>query len=414
MIGLASSQGGLVDHVRYSPYGVPTRLNPADVADDAGNPLSSSSGVNNGLNEGDYNFFFNEYFNNNPALDIGSAAGEIFPGGDGVVDSGDYNLFFNEFFVSYARGQLTADGVANRLGYAGYEFDPVLIGSGSGAAASDPTCFYHVRHRVYDSQNGRWTRRDPLGYVDGMGLYEYCRSKSIRYFDGFGLASQPVLIPYGSPRHLYPDQDFKQSPTQLAKCYDWCDQKYPSKSGDYNNANCKASCHSLMPGRESMNCYDMCTMLCKNADGTVNEKCRVLCLEPCSLGRKWDSDCNARLDSCLTANDAAAFRCLDSNSTARKIITTGGGVVVGLCTAKLHWGVGLVVGGACSWELDSIADDIWGRCEQRRLNGEAHCKHMYRVCTGWDGPDSYPVYPYPSLNPKDPTDRTDPNRLPLF
>ncbi len=187
VIGLASSQGGLVDHVRYSPYGVPTRLNPVDIADDAGNALSSSSGANGGVNEGDYNFFFNEYINGNPALDIASAAGEIFPGGDGVVDSGDYNLFFNEFFVTYARGQLTADSVANRLGYAGYEFDPVLIGSGSGAAASDPTCFYHVRHRVYDSQNGRWTRRDPLGYVDGMGLYEYCRSQPIRFTDSSGL-----------------------------------------------------------------------------------------------------------------------------------------------------------------------------------------------------------------------------------
>lgn len=189
VIGLASSQGGLVDHVRYSPYGVPTRVNPVDIADDAGNALSSSSGANGGVNEGDYNSFMNEFLSNGAGAgaDIASAAGEIFPGGDGVVDSGDYTLFFNEYFVTYARGQLTADSVANRLGYAGYEFDPVLIGSGSGAAASDPTCFYHVRHRVYDSQNGRWTRRDPLGYVDGMGLYEYCRSQSTYRSDPYGL-----------------------------------------------------------------------------------------------------------------------------------------------------------------------------------------------------------------------------------
>jgi len=46
---------------------------------------------------------------------------------------------------------------------------------------------YHVRNRVYDAENGRWTRRDPLGYVDGMGLYEYCRSGPKERLDAMGL-----------------------------------------------------------------------------------------------------------------------------------------------------------------------------------------------------------------------------------
>jgi len=46
---------------------------------------------------------------------------------------------------------------------------------------------YHVRNRVYDAENGRWTRRDPLGYVDGMGLYEYCRSWAVEARDPYGL-----------------------------------------------------------------------------------------------------------------------------------------------------------------------------------------------------------------------------------
>ncbi len=204
VIGLASSQGGLVDHVRYSPYGVPTRVNPADIADDAGNALSSSSGANGGVTEGDYNYFMNEFLSNGAGADIASGAGEIFPGGDGAVNEGDYILFFNEYFVTYARGQLTADAVANRLGYAGYEFDPVLIGSGSGAAASDPTCFYHVRHRVYDSQNGRWTRRDPLGYVDGMGLYEYCRGMTFVLSDASGLWTPTPMLPGGPSPTMSP------------------------------------------------------------------------------------------------------------------------------------------------------------------------------------------------------------------
>jgi hypothetical protein len=45
-----------------------------------------------------------------------------------------------------------------------------------------------VRHRVYDPELGRWTRRDPIGYVDGMGLYENVGSGVIGRIDSNGLA----------------------------------------------------------------------------------------------------------------------------------------------------------------------------------------------------------------------------------
>lgn len=51
---------------------------------------------------------------------------------------------------------------------------------------------------VYLPEIGRWTRRDPLGYVDGMGLYEYCSSHVIDARDGLGLvwyAIQPQPAP---------------------------------------------------------------------------------------------------------------------------------------------------------------------------------------------------------------------------
>lgn len=47
----------------------------------------------------------------------------------------------------------------------------------------------HVRHRVYWAEIGRWTRRDPLGYVDGLSLYLYVRAQSIRLTDPLGLRS---------------------------------------------------------------------------------------------------------------------------------------------------------------------------------------------------------------------------------
>ncbi|CAN5793673.1 hypothetical protein BH11PLA1_BH11PLA1_23440 [soil metagenome] len=87
--------------------GVVTRCQPADIADDAGNPLPSA-GPNNGVNEGDYNAFFNNFFTNqavgSPA-DIASDDGTPLPpfGPAGLpnngVNEGDYNAFFNNFFA---------------------------------------------------------------------------------------------------------------------------------------------------------------------------------------------------------------------------------------------------------------------------------------------------------------------------
>lgn len=79
------------------------------------------------------------------------------------------------------RGLLSSTAVNNRRGYAGYEYDPTFEGAGRH--------LYHVRHRVYDADIGRWTRRDPLGYVDGTSLYEYVRSRAITTIDPMGQAS---------------------------------------------------------------------------------------------------------------------------------------------------------------------------------------------------------------------------------
>jgi RHS repeat-associated protein len=45
------------------------------------------------------------------------------------------------------------------------------------------TGLYHYRARTYGSGLGRFYSRDTLGYVDGMNLYEYVRSRPTRYID---------------------------------------------------------------------------------------------------------------------------------------------------------------------------------------------------------------------------------------
>jgi hypothetical protein len=43
---------------------------------------------------------------------------------------------------------------------------------------------------VYHPTQGRWLSRDPMGYVDGMGLYEYVSSVPPSRGDSFGLVAQ--------------------------------------------------------------------------------------------------------------------------------------------------------------------------------------------------------------------------------
>jgi RHS repeat-associated protein len=69
-----------------------------------------------------------------------------------------------------------ASDVSSEVLYAGYRFDP-------------ETGFYHVRHRSYHPTLGRWTSRDPAGYVDGMNLYAYCQGEPADYSDPWGIAA---------------------------------------------------------------------------------------------------------------------------------------------------------------------------------------------------------------------------------
>jgi RHS repeat-associated protein len=73
-------------------------------------------------------------------------------------------------------GRLSSAAVDNVIGYAGYIFNAELPGAG----------VYTVRHRHYDPDLGRWIQRDPLGYVDGMGLYEYVRGAPMSLIDPLG------------------------------------------------------------------------------------------------------------------------------------------------------------------------------------------------------------------------------------
>jgi|GEM_PF-970306 len=60
------------------------------------------------------------------------------------------------------------------IGYSGYVFN-------------NESGLYTVRHRDYSPDLGRWAQRDPLGYVDGMSMYQYVVSRATRFIDPSGL-----------------------------------------------------------------------------------------------------------------------------------------------------------------------------------------------------------------------------------
>jgi RHS repeat-associated protein len=63
--------------------------------------------------------------------------------------------------------------VRNPFHYTGRLLDPV-------------TALYDHRARTYDPAEGRFKQRDPLGYVDGVGLYEYVQGRATSAVDPAG------------------------------------------------------------------------------------------------------------------------------------------------------------------------------------------------------------------------------------
>jgi RHS repeat-associated protein len=179
VVRATDSSGNITDRIRYTAYGEPQRHSLFDVGRNSGNiPDGSFDGD-------DFIVFINSFGIGDASVDPAADVDH-----DGTIDGSDFIAFTNAFAIGdegpLGTGQLSRELDAGfRRGYAGYEFDPVL-----GASSAS---IYHVRNRVYDAENGRWNRRDPLGYVDGTGLYEYCGSEPQDALDPAGLSPLDIF-----------------------------------------------------------------------------------------------------------------------------------------------------------------------------------------------------------------------------
>ncbi len=167
VVAITKSDGNPLEYVFYSAYGEATVHPIADVDMDGDVDSADATAWDNGDNLG-------AGYNYHPA---GSNLNW-----DDKADAADDALFDESYATNVGlsgKGRVSSSGVGvgvgNRKGYAGYEHDESIA-------------MYHVRHRVYRPDLGRWMTRDPLGYVDGMGLYEYVRGMAVIGVDPQGKA----------------------------------------------------------------------------------------------------------------------------------------------------------------------------------------------------------------------------------
>jgi RHS repeat-associated protein len=156
--------GVVIDRIAYSPYGEATRTLRSDVNGDGF------------VNKDDYAGIIKP----RTGAAIGTAAYvvEADLDRDGKITQTDYDICIADDGKSSSGGVgeagLFSRGVRNSIGYCGYVFN-------------EDSGLYTVRFRTYSPTLGRWLERDPAGYVDGMGLYEYVRGGPIAGVDPWGL-----------------------------------------------------------------------------------------------------------------------------------------------------------------------------------------------------------------------------------
>ena len=101
-----------------------------------------------------------------------------------VLERYQYDPYGNQSVMDTSFNVLTNSAIEQELTYTGQRFD----------AETDQ---YYYKNRYYSSDQGRFISRDPIGYHDGMGLYEYAGSRSVNATDPMGENLKLVLVVIG-------------------------------------------------------------------------------------------------------------------------------------------------------------------------------------------------------------------------
>jgi RHS repeat-associated protein len=218
VVAMVDSSGSITQWTKYFAYGTPLGIPGGD---------TDSNGVTDSTDQSNVSGWATAY---DVRADVNLS---------GAIDIADDVAMFN--YVGQSGGWQALSGVVidNRKGYAGYE------------NGGDTTRFWHVRHRVLDSTLGRWTRRDPAGYVDGVNRVALLADNPLSARDPSGLlrcigsscggssiAIPTKLIMAGPPDDILPPDGGGSLPepwdcaawsTSYSQCYSCCNE--PQRGG---------------------------------------------------------------------------------------------------------------------------------------------------------------------------------------
>jgi RHS repeat-associated protein len=98
-----------------------------------------------------------------------------------VVERYEYTVYGEVTITGPAgKGKRNHSTIGNRFMFTGREYD-------------SETGLHYYRARYYSPEMGRFLQRDPIGYSDGMNLYEYVHSNPLKYYDPFGAATKQPM-----------------------------------------------------------------------------------------------------------------------------------------------------------------------------------------------------------------------------
>jgi len=170
VVGLAQANGHELERYIYDAYGKATVVSvlAADVNFD-GSVDSLDQGVIRSPSQW---------------LQSGCDAGTVYDiNMDGTIDSLDQGVIRNPANWYHSNTELSASALGNPYFFTARRRDAYLDAP---TGTNGVKQIQYSRARYYDLDNARWLQRDPIGYKDGMNLYEYAKSAPTRYQDAFG------------------------------------------------------------------------------------------------------------------------------------------------------------------------------------------------------------------------------------
>ncbi len=91
-----------------------------------------------------------------------------------AVERYAYDAYGGTYTTNAGGTVLAVSAYGNPFGFTGQRYDAAVR-------------LYHFWFRTYSPDRGRWNQRDPLGYVDGVNLYEYVEAEPLSAVDLYGL-----------------------------------------------------------------------------------------------------------------------------------------------------------------------------------------------------------------------------------